>query len=39
MTRLHSLGELLGMSAAEVAAVQEDISEQAFRSQVRLRWA
>ena len=33
MARLAQLADVLGMRAAEVAAVQEDIAEQAFRAQ------
>jgi hypothetical protein len=34
MARLQQLGDVLGMGAAEVAAVQQELSEQAFRTQV-----
>ncbi|KIY96976.1 hypothetical protein MNEG_10986 [Monoraphidium neglectum] len=35
MVRLQHLGELLGMTPVEVAAVHEDLSEQAFKSQAQ----
>ncbi|KAI8475724.1 MAG: hypothetical protein J3K34DRAFT_517150 [Monoraphidium minutum] len=35
MTRLHQLADILGMSAAEVATVHQDLSEQAFRAQAQ----
>jgi hypothetical protein len=35
MARLQQLGDILGMGADEVAAVQEELAEAAFRAQVR----
>lgn len=35
MSRLQALGDLLGMSGAEVSAVHGDLSEQAFRVQAQ----
>lgn len=34
MARLSQLGDILGMSMAEVSAVHGDLAEQAYRSQV-----
>lgn len=36
MQRLSQLGDILGMSQAEIGAVHQDLAEQAFRAQVRL---
>jgi hypothetical protein len=36
MARLNQLGDILGMSSAEVNAVHRDLASQAFRQQVRL---
>lgn len=35
MARLQQLADVLGMGPAETAAVQDHLSEQAFRAQVR----
>jgi hypothetical protein len=34
MARLQQLGDILGMTQFDVAAVHQDLSEQAYKSQV-----